>query len=301
VPPPRARILIVEEQADTRETQARVFAEAGFEVYECADVAKAVDVLNLRKCHMVLMWCEGPESAATNDFLKTVLTRPEHAETRIFVLSRLPYYAGVRGHIGRPNLKLLTMPLTSSDIVNAVRVNLSPVRIGYDESLFEAVKDAVEHTLAYYLPSPVEVTGKDVRDEQKPHNGVLALIPLSSDRVLGSVALTFDKEFADTVTRGMLGDPTSDVPLEEHDVCEAVSEIVNQIAGVLKARLELLGLPVNIGLPGSTSGTKLALVHPGGNRVGVVAMSWKSGSFLKRLSLSLFSRVACEFCFDRVG
>jgi len=99
-------------------------------------------------------------------------------------------------------------------------------------------------------------TGLVLKDTQIPNHEVSAVIGITG-RLTGTLVLSIRKETALCVLERMTGIEATDI---NADVCDAVGEITNMIAGAAKAKLEQLDLSISI--PNIVSGTDHVVHYP---------------------------------------
>ena len=167
----------------------------------------------------------------------------------------------------------------------------------------EIVTGSVEKMLGFYLEKKLVIAPPTIKEGDKIKGEFLAVIPLSSPKFIGTVAISMDEEFCLALARAMLGDAEGTQTFSEHDRLDVVSEISNQLAGILQEQLQAKGFDVNIGLPRSAHGHHLRFIHPGRNQVSEVCLSMElpKKGFLKRLISSSVQTSTIEFCFDSVA
>ena len=85
-------------------------------------------------------------------------------------------------------------------------------------------------------------TGLQLKDDSNPAHDVSAVIGVTG-RAQGTIVLSLSKSAALTVLERMIGEPATEITPE---VCDAVGELTNMIAGTAKARLAELELSISI-------------------------------------------------------
>lgn len=89
----------------------------------------------------------------------------------------------------------------------------------------------------------------DLTDAQPPLTELMgALIPLMSDLDPIQIGLFSDQEGCLAMARGLLGNGP-DEPMSRADMIDAVSEVVNMLAGSVKARVARYATHAALGLP----------------------------------------------------
>lgn len=128
-------------------------------------------------------------------------------------------------------------PCQAADYVNPV--------IGATQNVFKTMLDC----------SPKR-SGLMLKGEHSPKHEVSAVIGITG-RVVGTIVVCLSRDVALKVLDRMVGIECTEITRE---VCDAVGELANMIAGGAKAKLEHLEL--SIGLPNIVSGVDHAVYYP---------------------------------------
>lgn len=99
-------------------------------------------------------------------------------------------------------------------------------------------------------------TGLSLRNPSTPGHELSAVIGVTG-RVAGTIVVSFSKPLALQVLQRMVGTDATEIDAE---VCDAVGELTNMIAGGAKARLEHLELSISI--PNIVSGVDHTVAYP---------------------------------------
>jgi chemotaxis protein CheX len=80
--------------------------------------------------------------------------------------------------------------------------------------------------------------------------------------VMGSIHVHVSKDFARTITAAMLGMEMDEVE-DDEDILDVIGELSNMICGDLKSRLCDQGLPCELSIPSTTSGSDFRIESVG--------------------------------------
>ncbi|QDT66962.1 chemotaxis protein CheX [Calycomorphotria hydatis] len=116
-------------------------------------------------------------------------------------------------------------------------------------------------------------TGLELKDSMQPHHEVSAVIGITG-RLSGTLVLSLSRETSLAVLERMTGIEADEI---DNDVCDAVGELTNMIAGAAKAKLAELDLSISI--PNIVSGSNHVVHYP--TNVQPICISFESeiGSF----------------------
>ncbi len=134
-------------------------------------------------------------------------------------------------------------------------------------------------TMAMIKPKP----GKPfVKKDNTAQGDVSAVIGFTGDRN-GSISVSFSKECAVAMVKGMLGDDIEDII---NDAKDAVGEITNMISGQARAGLQEMGMTFHGSTPSVIMGDNHTITHVSRNPVMAIPFSTEHGNF------------TVEFCFE---
>ncbi len=142
--------------------------------------------------------------------------------------------------------------------------------VNYINPFIEAV-DSVFSTMLSLQPKR---NGVKVSNEQSNTPSITSLVGLSG-QVSGVVALRFPPETALQLAGRMLGSEMAEV---NEEVTDAVSELVNMVAGSAKAKFEH-DPPLELGLPTVVEGAGYKLKYPSKSVWLEVAFTSEAGNF----------------------
>jgi len=295
------KILIFDQDKELLSLANSSFQRAGFEIITCSQVSQIIASITKNKIQVLVIYLR-----QTSDKEEALLCKLGESERyknlKIFVLTPIPYLEICCRLMAFPSIKIITLPLMMADIIKAIKLNLSLTEAPRlnKNAVYSCVTESLRDVLGSYLGDKLEVG--DVRDKASTETTgeILAVIPLSSESFFGTLALSFSQSFASIIVNNMLGlNPEETV--SEEDSIDVISEMSNQIAGLIKDKLNEFDIKTNIGLPKAISGKKLHLVHPGLNSVGIINLTMKDGRPLAKIRNLFQRRSAVEFCFDQIG
>jgi chemotaxis protein CheX len=144
------------------------------------------------------------------------------------------------------------------------------VNVNYINPFIEAV-DSVFNTMLSVRPKR---NGVKVSNEQSDTPSLTSLVGLSG-QVSGVVALRFPPETALSLAGRMLG---TELPKVNEEVVDAISELVNMVAGSAKAKFDH-DPPLELGLPTVVEGAGYKLKYPSKSVWLEVAFTSDAGAF----------------------
>lgn len=301
---PSSKLLIVEAQGDMLVVFRQALAAFGFTTYGVKTVAAALKLMG--QMHFDVLIFDPTEVGDSQSELLDAVNKTKKAGklTRTFALCHFPYDKTCQQVADHPDVKVISMPLAMNDILRAIQVNLSLMapKPDYKADVSGIIQDAVAQMLGFYLNQNLVVKDAVVKRDDRVQGDYLAVIPMCGPQYLGTVAVSMDQEFCLAVARAMMGDTEGTQTFTEHETIDIVSELSNQLAGILQEKLLAKGYDVNIGMPHAIAGKNLRFIHPGRNQVAEVALMLKDrGGFLQRVKSAFGSKTTIEFCFDEVG
>jgi chemotaxis protein CheX len=144
------------------------------------------------------------------------------------------------------------------------------VDVSYINPFIEAV-DSVFTTMLQVRPTR---SGLKVSGEPDQRSVLTSIVGLSGE-VSGVVALRFPPDTALQLAGRMLGSEMREI---NEEVIDAISELVNMVAGSAKAKLQL-DPPLRLGLPTVVEGTRYKLRYPSKSVWLEVPFSSEAGDF----------------------
>ncbi len=144
------------------------------------------------------------------------------------------------------------------------------MNVNYINPFIEAV-DSVFNTMLSVRPKR---NGVKVSNEQSDTPSLTSLVGLSG-QVSGVVALRFPPETALSLAGRMLG---TELPKVNEEVVDAISELVNMVAGSAKAKFDH-DPPLELGLPTVVEGAGYKLKYPSKSVWLEVAFTSDAGAF----------------------
>jgi chemotaxis protein CheY-P-specific phosphatase CheC len=117
--------------------------------------------------------------------------------------------------------------------------------LGLDAWMGTAVESLAETASTSLGLSPTQVIAEF---EALPHGLVGSTIPLVADRAV-QMGLFATSQGCEDLARLLLGMSPDDGPLAEPDVADAMGEVLNILAGVMKRHMAHKGAALSIGLP----------------------------------------------------
>lgn len=148
------------------------------------------------------------------------------------------------------------MPMSGGTISEVTARCVNPVIVA-TRSVFETMLDITPRR-----------SGLSLNDELVPSHELSAVIGITG-QLLGTVVLSLSESAAIGVYNAMLDQKVTQV---NNDVCDAVAELTNMIAGAAKSQLEGLGLQISI--PNIVSGRSFRILYP--SRVTPVCIAYES-------------------------
>lgn len=117
--------------------------------------------------------------------------------------------------------------------------------LGLDAWMGTAVESLAETASTSLGLTPTQVIAES---EALPHGLVGSTIPLVADRAV-QMGLFATSQGCEDLARLLLGMGPDDGPLSEPDVADAMGEVLNILAGVMKRHMAHKGAALSIGLP----------------------------------------------------
>jgi chemotaxis protein CheX len=134
--------------------------------------------------------------------------------------------------------------------------------------------EAVDNVFTTMLSLQPKRNGVKVSHEQSTTPTITSLVGLSG-QVSGVVALRFPPDTARALASRMLG---TEIASESEEVTDAVSELVNMVAGAAKAKFDF-DPPLELGLPTVVDGAGYKLKYPSKSVWLEVAFGSEAGDF----------------------
>jgi len=116
-------------------------------------------------------------------------------------------------------------------------------------------------------------TGLTLKESLTPRHELSAVIGISG-KVAGTIVLSVSREAALEILNRLVGIETDEI---NTDVCDAVGELTNMIAGAAKAQMERLELSISI--PNIVSGVDHVIHYPSNVRPICISFESEVGSF----------------------
>jgi len=111
---------------------------------------------------------------------------------------------------------------------------------------------------------------------------VTGLVGFASDKLSGTVALSFPKDTAFKIYETMIGTPVNEINTEVQDI---VGELTNIVAGGAKTKLSAMGLSYDIAIPIVIAENKHTINHKFDKSVVIVPFNIGNKSFTSKLSI----------------
>lgn len=118
-------------------------------------------------------------------------------------------------------------------------------------------------------------SGLQLKGEDTPSHDVSAVISVTGEKSRGTIILSFSKSVAIQALERMLGNKETEI---NHQVCDAVGELANMIAGAAKAQLAHLDL--SIGIPNIVVGPNHRVVYSSEMQPICILFNSEIGDFL---------------------
>jgi chemotaxis protein CheX len=151
--------------------------------------------------------------------------------------------------------------------------------VKYIKPFIESVYNLFK-TMLHCEPQKVDVKKAEPKIEG---SNIVGLIGLSG-QVRGTVALIFPKDTAVAITGRFVG---MEVTAEDETTTDAVSELVNIVAGAAKAKLSGDGNPISLSLPSVIAGDNSSVLSPSWSTWIDISFNCELGPFNLRLSMEL--------------
>lgn len=169
--------------------------------------------------------------------------------------------------------------------------------IGYAPEAVELFKGAAAEVLAFYLGDSVFVDRPTLKTQDFAEAVCTAIIPIFGRRVFGSMAVTFDNAFVTSLAKALFPAGTESVGSAAY--LDVAAEVLNQIAGLTKTKLEERGALIQIGIPQLLTGA--AAVSPKHQVSGrTMSLPFSSGEGLCHVEVCLGNSLNTEH-FDEDG
>ncbi len=150
-----------------------------------------------------------------------------------------------------------------------------------DVSYINPFIEAVDRVFTTMLQVQPKRNGLKVSNEPDQRSVLTSIVGLSGE-VSGVVALRFPPDTALQLASRMLG---SQVTVVNDEVIDAISELVNMVAGSAKAKLQL-NPPLQLGLPTVVEGRGYKLKYPSKSVWLEVPFSSEAGDFSMEVTYS---------------
>lgn len=147
----------------------------------------------------------------------------------------------------------------------------------YINPVLEAMMNVLK-TMAKVEPKQGKLA---LKDGNKAYGDVTGVMTMVSDKIKGSIALTFTKPAILDIAKRMLGQEFSEI---DEMVTDLTGELTNMVTGGAKAIFETQGYDFNMSLPTVISGENHSVEHKSDGPTIVIPFSMESGDFFIEVS-----------------
>lgn len=146
-------------------------------------------------------------------------------------------------------------PLSSLALFKKINNKFFPNRLipNYSSELVDLFYQSTKKTLATFFSTEPAISTPTISDELVESSYVTSYVNFWGTKIAGNIALLTTKEFNDFAAKSVFGEGyEKKIPEEERS--ELIGELVNQIAGNIKATFDKLGILCQITLPTTFKG-----------------------------------------------
>jgi chemotaxis protein CheX len=280
-------ILVVDDEADLREVMMLVLNNSDYlcRIKEAADGAEALKLIYREKFDIVITDLKMPvlDGNGLIESLKLVPDEfhPDHIMVVTGYPDRLP---------SKTNMSLLRKPFTADQLVKFVgMVSHQPKLAGkqrekLDTEFLNPFIEATKEVMEVMTKTPAEKDFICIKSSNESRGDITGIIPIQSEKYLGSMAITFPEDVYLKIVSSMMGEEFTEINAENRD---GVGEICNQICGNARALLTKLGYKLEMTQPTIITGENHQVSHTAlSSQVLAVFFRTEYGSFVVECVIS---------------
>ncbi|MFK7873499.1 MAG: response regulator [Oligoflexales bacterium] len=243
------RILVVDDEQDFLDLLVAAFSESGYEVLKASNGFEALKIFGRMKVDAIVtdLTMPGMDGIQMISYLKV---NSLNAKSPVFVVS---------GKLSETSLKMLNnlgiihivpKPVDLIDLVHNVdEVLLPQVRneSPFEEEITNLFNQALCETLSDYFPKNIESAPAATATQKSQEFEYTSSIPLFGTRVYGAIQIGCDYQFIRELAKKVF--QTNEIDITPEVATDMTGELINQVAGLAKRKLESKKLYSIIGLP----------------------------------------------------
>jgi CheY-like chemotaxis protein len=244
----KPKVLIVDDDLDMLEAYEQAFSEMPIDLAMTSDPLEAARIIASKKFAVILSDLRMPvmNGVQLASFIRS--DKLNH-DTKIFVISGAVTGDAIEKLERLGIVEIVEKPFKFNALTEKVsQIVFPPPKkpLGYSSSVVDICRTAGSEVMSYYIGSEITPNKPFIKTALLEGESTGAVIAIFGRRFFGSIALVIGKELRSTILRKLF--PTEEGT--EPPVVEDISgELVNQIAGSLKAKLAQQSVLINLGLP----------------------------------------------------
>jgi chemotaxis protein CheX len=121
-----------------------------------------------------------------------------------------------------------------------------------------------------------------IKNHAMAQGDISGIIGYASKDIIGSIAMTFPQETAQSIYQLMMGEEVTEI---NEEVKDTVGELANIIAGTAKTEFSSLNIAYHISIPTVVVGKSHTISHKGG--IPVVVIPFKMGELMFYMEVSM--------------
>jgi chemotaxis protein CheX len=272
-------VLIIDDEADVREVvvEALRLHPIPLRVYEASDGAQGLAKINIQKFDIVITDLNMPKMDGKTLIRELKNVAKDYRPDNIIVASGLVEKDILKE--GPGGVSVIKKPFAIEDLIKYISVLLdakvkATKKAGTPPK--KAEKKAPSLNVEFinpFIDAALEVlrvmasveAHKDflfIKEDNQNLGDITGIIPISSDKYIGSMAITFPEDVYLKVMNSMLGEEYTEIDDENQD---GVAELCNQIFGNAKAVLARMGHKLDMTLPTVITGKGHTVKHAASN------------------------------------
>lgn len=281
-------ILIVDDEADIRQTIIDVLemSDLPVKIFQATDGLDGLNKIEKQKFDLVIADLNMPKMSGKELIQKAKTVHKDYRPTQYLVIS-----ASVENEILKESgsgISILKKPFSADELLRYTTVILTPKK---KKSSAQPKKKANRLDVDFINPfinATLEVLDimaqvkaeKDfifVKEDSDALGDITGIIPINSEKVYGSMSISFTDTVFLKVMSNMLGEEMTEINDENED---GVAELCNQIFGNAKAALNGLGHHLDMTIPTVISGPGHKVKHAANGSIIGVYFNTEFGTFV---------------------
>jgi CheY-like chemotaxis protein len=258
----KPRILIVDDDEGIVAVLKDGFEADGWTVCVAPDGAQALVMMSFEKFDAVMSDLHMPKMNGL-ELLYKLKTKEFNRSTKFCLLSGMLNPEDIKKASSLGVAHVIVKPFAVKAVTKKVReicvISEPKSRLSYDTSVIRSIINATEEVCNFYLGEAVQFGKPHIKTDMSGSGCLTAMISLSRNQALGSVAFSCDALFFRHLVMNLFGENISGVKSDM--IRDMGGEICNQITGKIKINLSRNSYHIQIGLPQVIMGKGHSIEH----------------------------------------